>query len=325
MPPARPNLRDTEKLPSALKNALTQKGCQNWTEQQWREYLWVYYRLCEISDGEAGRVLAALDQAGLASNTVIVFTSDHGEMMGSHGMITKQKLYEESAAVPLIVAPPGGKASVDKQHLVSGLDILPTLLDYAGIATPKSLEGKSLRPLVEGKEVPWRDFVVSEVNVSMEARMVRTARYKYIVFALGEDREQFFDMENDPGELKNLIADPALAGEVARHRSLLEQWRKNTHDEIGKRSPVGKGMRGKKHSGDDRTNKPAATDVNPAQDRAAMFEKKDKNHDGKLSFEEFMANQPDPETSKKRFTQWDTDKDGFLSREEFVNMGRKSK
>ena len=56
-----------------------------------------------------------------------------------------------------------------------------------------------------------------------------------------------------------------------------------------------------------------------------MFEKKDKNHDGKLSFEEFMANQPEPETAKKRFAQWDTDKDGFLSREEFINMGRKSK
>jgi len=74
------------------------------------------------------------------------------------------------------------------------------------------------------------------VNVgSIEARMVRTARYKYIVFAAGTNREQFFDMENDPGELKNLIAVPALAGETARHRHLLEQWRKETHDEAGKR------------------------------------------------------------------------------------------
>ena len=154
----------------------------------------------------------------------------------------------------MIVAPPGGKAGVDKQHLVSGLDIMPTLLDYAGIAAPASLEGKSLRPLVEGKEVPWRDFVVSEVNVSFEARMVRTARYKYIVFASGENREQFFDMEKDPGELKNLIADPALAGEVARHRKLLEQWREETRDEIGKRPAVEKGRRGKNKGGDKKNN-----------------------------------------------------------------------
>ena len=71
---------------------------------------------------------------------------------------------EESAAVPLFVVPPGGKAGVDNQHLVSGLDVMPTLLDYAGIAAPASLQGKSLRPLVEGKEVPWREFVVSEVT-----------------------------------------------------------------------------------------------------------------------------------------------------------------
>jgi arylsulfatase A-like enzyme len=236
LPPARPNLLDTEKLPSALQPAVSQKG--DWAEQQWREYLWVYYRLCEAADTEAGRVLAALDRSGLTGNTVVVFTSDHGEMMGSHQMITKQKLYEESVAVPLFVVPPGGKARVDDQHLVSGLDVMPTLLDYAGIAAPASLQGKSLRPLVDGKEVPWREFVVSEVNGRGEARMVRTPRHKYIVFAEGENREQFFDMEKDPGELRNLIADPVLTTEVERHRRLLAQWRKDTHDEIGKRSPV---------------------------------------------------------------------------------------
>ena len=232
---------------------MTQKG--DWTEQQWREYLWVYYRLTEISDGEAGRVLAALDQAGLAANTVVVFTSDHGEMMGSHRMITKQKLYEESAAVPLIVVPPGGKASVDKQHLVSGLDILPTLLDYAGIAAPSRWKARACaRWWREGSAVAR--FRRIGGNVSVEARMVRTARYKYIVFALGEDREQFFDMENDPGELKNLIADRRLALRGGAASQSLEQWRKDTHDEIGKRSPVKKEMRGKKHSGEDRRNKP---------------------------------------------------------------------
>jgi choline-sulfatase len=238
LPPPRPNMRDPGKLPSALQKYVAQKGA--WTEQQWREYLYIYYRLVEIADGEAGRVLTALEQTGLASNTIVVFTSDHGEMMGSHRMVTKQKLYEEAAAVPLIVAPPDAKAGVDKTHLVSGLDIMPTLLDYAGIAAPASLEGKSLRPLVEGKDVPWRDFVVSEVNVSAEARMVRTARFKYVVFAAGDDREQFFDMEQDPGEMTNRVADPALAAEVARHRVLLDRWRKETRDSIGQQPAVDK-------------------------------------------------------------------------------------
>ena len=248
LPPARPNLHDSQPLPSALQAFIAPKG--NWSEQQWREYLWVYYRLTEIADGEVGRVLTALKETGLAGNTVVVFTSDHGEMMGSHQMITKQRLYEEAVAVPVIVAPLGGSAGVDQQHLVSGLDIMPTLLDYAGIALPATAEGQSLRPLVEGKTVPWRDFLVSEVNGISESRMVRTARYKYIVYPTGENREQFFDEQEDPGELKNLIAEPALAGEVARHRSLLEQWRNATHDQwIGMSIFKGKGKKGKKQSG----------------------------------------------------------------------------
>lgn len=308
LPPARPNLRDIGKLPSALRKFVSQKG--DWTEQQWREFLYVYYRLTEISDGEVDRVLAALDQAGLASSTLVVFTSDHGEMMGSHQMVHKQKLYDEAAAVPLIVAPPGGKAGVDGTHLVSGLDILPTLLDYAGIAVPPSLEGKSLRPLVEGKNVPWRDFVVSEVNGSGEARMVRTARYKYIVFAQGDNREQFFDMEQDPGELKNLIADPALATEIARHRSLLTQWRKETQDEIG-RPQAGR--------------KERKADTQSGVDRAALFAKKDQNHDGKLTLEEFLAHQADRDAAQKRFTQWDVGKKGYLTCDDFISMGRPAK
>ena len=208
-----PGERLRQPLPSALKPYIATKG--NWSDQQWREYLWVYYRPTEIADGEVGRVLTALEKTGLAGNTVVVFTSDHGEMMGSHQMITKQKLYEEAAAVPVIVAPLGGAAGLDHQHLISGLDIMPTLLDYAGVDLPATAEGKSLRPLVEGKTVPWRNFLVSEVNGISESRMVRTARYKYIVYPTGDNREQFFDEQQDPGELNNLIAEPSLAGEVA--------------------------------------------------------------------------------------------------------------
>ena len=76
--------------------------------------------------------------------------------------------------------------------------------------------------------------------------MIRSARYKYIAFARGENREQFFDLEKDPGEIKNLVDDSALAGEVARHRSLLEQWLNDTHDRFGKELPPVKGK--KKHS-----------------------------------------------------------------------------
>jgi choline-sulfatase len=123
---------------------------------------------------------------------------------------------------------------LDQQHLVSGLDILPTVLDYAGLAAPASLRGQSLRTLLEGQSVPWREFVAAENTAGGAARMIRTARYKYIVFDSGDAREQFFDLERDPGELENRIADSSLAGEVTRHRGLLEQWLKDTEDTFGK-------------------------------------------------------------------------------------------
>ena len=234
LPPAPANGRDSMRLPTAimeLKGPLRQYP--EWTDQQWREYLWVYYRLIESADAEVGRVLAALDQARLASNTLVVFTSDHGDMLGAHGFRHKQKLYEEAVTVPLIVAVPGGRSGVDHRHLISGLDILPTMLDYAGLGAPGSLQGRSLRPLIEDKPVAWREFVASEVNIYNESRMIRSARYKYIVYAQGSDREQLFDLEQDPGELRNRIADPAYADEVARHRQWMDQWRKETHDDPG--------------------------------------------------------------------------------------------
>ena len=249
LPPARPNLHAVERLPTSWQQFADRYA--TWTERQWSEYLWVYYRLVEIAEAEVGRVLGALDQAGLAATTVVVFTSDHGEMMGSHQMVTKQKLYDEAAAVPLIVAPPGAQPAVNTQHLASGLDIMPTLLDYAGIAAPASLEGRSLRPLVEGQAPAWREFVAAECCTGGDARMIRTARHKYIAFARGENREMFFDMERDPGETKNLIAEPALAAEVARHRELLKQWLLDTKDNFGKAPPPLQNKQGRK-AGDKR-------------------------------------------------------------------------
>ena len=331
LPPLRANVHDTEKLPSELTSDM--KRTKDWTDLQWRQYLWIYYRLVESSDGLIGRVLAALDQTGLSSNTIVVFTSDHGEMMGSHQMVTKQKLYEESAAVPLIIAPPDAAPGVDRQHLVSGLDLMPTFLDYAGIAVPGSLEGRSLRSLVEGKTGAWREFVVAE-TMEPEARMIRTARFKYICFGAGENREQFFDEEQDPGELHNLINRAELSGEVARHRTLLKEWMGSTKDTFGKgpevlsevkRTEDEKKQKRVKPSAVAPTSQPTEALKKSDVDRSASFTKKDTNRDGRLSLEEYLINQNNAEAATKRFNRWDTNNDGFLSREEFVNEGGNSK
>ena len=124
-------------------------------------------------------------------------------------------------------------------------------------------------------------------------------------------------MEKDPGEMHNLIADPALANEVTRHQQLLAHWRKQTHDEIGKAAPLKSRPKAGKSI--------AGTDGDPATSRDANFTRKDKNHDGKLDHDEFLTNQNDSESAKKRFEKWDANHDGLLSREEFLNQGGKAK
>ncbi|NBR43173.1 MAG: DUF4976 domain-containing protein [Verrucomicrobia bacterium] len=319
LPPARPNIHDSEKVPVALQKDIAKRS--DWSDQKWREYLYIYYRLTEIADAEAGRVLKALDESGLANNTVVVFTSDHGEMMGSHCLVTKSKLYEESVAVPLIVAGPGVKPAIDRQHLISGLDMMPTLLDYAGIAAPASVQGTSIRPLVDGKSPAWRDHVVAEVNSSIECRMVRTAHYKYLTYAQGENNEQFFDMEKDMLEIHNLIADPSLADEIQRHRSLLAQWRKDTQDETGKKAPEKKNARKKTIV----AKADSTTAKAPAVDREVAFKNRDKDKDGRLDAAEYIGSQKDPEGAKRRFERMDTNKDGFLSHDEFTAETPKAK
>ena len=205
---------------------------ENWNSDQWRLHRWAYCRLTEMVDKEIGTVLDALKTAGLEDNTLVVFTSDHGDMDSAHKLEHKQVLYEESVRVPFVMSYAGRipAGAIDKTHLVSnGLDLLPTLCDYADIKTPEGLPGRSLRPLVEGKAVEWRDFVVAE---SLSSRMLRTKRYKYCIYESGSHREQLIDMENDPGEMKNLAEVESFKDVLEKHRRLLRGWVKRTGDKI---------------------------------------------------------------------------------------------
>ncbi len=123
-------------------------------------------------------------------------------------------MYEESVAVPFFIAGPGIKPTIDNTNLVSGIDILPILLDYAGIDISKSLAGRSLRPVIEGKNPACREYIVAESGQDANIRMVRSLRYKYIVYAEGDNPEQFFDCQFDPGEANNLITDLSMKSAV---------------------------------------------------------------------------------------------------------------
>ena len=210
---------------------------KDWDRDQWRRYLYAYYRFTEQVDKTIGRLLATLREQGLEDDTLIVLTSDHGEGSAGHQWVVKLMLYEEPVTVPLIVnfkgRTPAGVA--DKEHLVSGIDVVPTICDYAGVRPPKDVTGMSLRPLIEHSKLPGREFVVSELQPFLrqperKGRMVRTLRYKYVVFSDGQNPEMLFDLQADPGETDNLARDPAMPAELKRHRTLLANWVESTKD-----------------------------------------------------------------------------------------------
>ncbi|MCC6143243.1 MAG: sulfatase-like hydrolase/transferase [Candidatus Hydrogenedentes bacterium] len=220
----------------------------DWTDGKWRQYRWAYYRLIELVDRRIGAVLDALRQSGLEEETVVVFVSDHGDGAAAHHWNQKQVLYEEATRVPLIISQKGRTRAgvVDGTQLVStGLDLFPTLCDFAGATPPAEIRGQSLRRIVEtGERAPLRPYVVTETefgeftdtppfaHTGPMGRMVRSARFKYVVYSEGEIREQLFDMEADPGEMENLAVASEHAGALADHRRMLQEWQAETRDDF---------------------------------------------------------------------------------------------
>ena len=227
-PPVPANFKPQQDAPDVLR-----QSSSKWSAEQWRQYRWIYHRLTERVDGEIGKVLQAMRDAGLEENTLVVFTSDHGDMDASHQQRNKTRFYEQSANVPFIVSLKGvtQPGLVDSQHLVSsGQDLLPTLCDFVGIKPPAALLGRSVRALAEGRAAQdWRPYVVSETH---GGRMVCSGRYKYCVYEKGQRREQLVDLEKDPGEIQNLAADLAYADILARHRQHLREWIETNQDKI---------------------------------------------------------------------------------------------
>ena len=212
----------------------------SFTEDDWRHYRHAYFRLIEKVDAEIGRILDALRDAGLDENTLVIFSSDHGDGHGAHQWNQKWTLYEESTRIPFILSLKGRTRAglSDTEHLVSNtLDLFPTICDYAGATPPEGLLGRSLRPLLEGQETPWRDHLVAETQfgtsgggLGTHGRMVRTRRTKYIVYSWGKHREQLFDMDADPGECVNLAVEARCRETLVEHRALLAAWIEATDD-----------------------------------------------------------------------------------------------
>jgi arylsulfatase A-like enzyme len=208
---------------------------KDYSDRDWRIYRWIYCRLTERVDAMIGKILDALKKHGLEENTVVIFTSDHGDMDASHRLGSKFLLYENSVGVPFLMqykgVIPAGIVN-EKSLICNGLDVIPTICDYAGVKAPDYLLGRSIRQVAEGgADNPRRPFIVAENGKS---RMLRSERYKYCVYIDGENRESLVDMKKDPGEMQNLASDPKYRKMLNQHRVYLQQWIEESNDSKAK-------------------------------------------------------------------------------------------
>ena len=192
-----------------------------------RQHLADYYASITFLDAQVGRILDALEASGQATNTVVVYSSDHGLAIGSHGLFGKQNLYDHSMHSPLLFAGPG----IPKDHRTDAfcylLDIFPTVGDLAGVPAPEGSEGKSLVPVLTGKQAAVRHSIFTAYRNLQRA--VRDDRWKLIVYPQ-INKVQLFDLKDDPAEMHDLAGDRSHAADVDRLTDLLEDWQKRLGD-----------------------------------------------------------------------------------------------
>jgi len=191
----------------AMRYMTEAKACDGeFTEAEVREIRRHYFAMVAEVDAMVGRLLDAVDEAGLADRTWIIYCSDHGEMNMEHRQWLKNAMYEGSARVPLIVAGPDARKGVAADQLVSLIDLFPTLMDMAGAPHPTRLSGRSLMPLLVGREDSRRpDWVLSQYHSNMQPTgsfMIRRGPWKYVAFA--GMAPMLFNLSEDPNETNDL-------------------------------------------------------------------------------------------------------------------------
>ena len=220
-----------ERSPDALETGFhghlvraRERGWYQQTDEELHDAIRGYYGNVSQMDANVGRVFDTLRELGLDRDTVVVYTSDHGEMAGAHRMWTKHNMYEQSVRVPLIVRTPDRHgAGSARDHIVEQVDLLPTLAELCGFEAPAGIDGRSFAPSVLGRRHAAREFAYSEYYFCRRVftaddrfvgkppiLMVRTDRWK--LNYLSWERSELFDLEKDPGEFANVIDDSGNAG-----------------------------------------------------------------------------------------------------------------
>lgn len=218
--PATANEADFAAQPDFLRNSEARRRWQIRfaTPESYQEMIKAYYRLITHVDESVGQVMEALRASGLAENTVVLFTGDNGYYFGEHGLADKWFPHEESIRVPLVVCDPRQskeRRGVGRDQMALNIDLAPTLLALAGVPVPSGMQGRDLTPVLRGESPAWRDEFFYEHRFQHKgipkSEGVRTARYVYWKYLdVERDAEWLFDLQTDPGQTRNLIADPGM-------------------------------------------------------------------------------------------------------------------
>ena len=186
-----------------------------WGRMPYDKFIRDYNRTMLGIDENVGRLIDTLEKLGMLDSTLIVFASDNGFLQGEHGLIDKRNMYEESIRIPIIVhCPDIVREQLEVDQMVLNTDIGPTILDAAGVSVPHAMQGMSFMPLARGQTVPWRESFLYEYfweemfpeNPTVFG--VRTDRWKYMWYHGIDDKNELYDLKNDPHEMTNLIDDP---------------------------------------------------------------------------------------------------------------------
>jgi len=225
---------DLSGKPSAQRKTELQYVLGKWREDQYKDYIRRYWGYSGYIDAQIGRIFALLKETNQWENTIIVFTSDHGDMLTGHGMIFKlgSNAYEELFHVPAIIRVPGVQnPGTSVASLTSSVDLLPSILDAAAVEIPYEVDGKSIIPLLKGQLHEHHPFVFAEIHPTGslgKVIMCRGPRYKYVYHWLSEDVDELYDLQLDPGELKNLYAEGDFKHIVQQMQENIVHWCQET-------------------------------------------------------------------------------------------------
>jgi arylsulfatase A-like enzyme len=279
-----------------------------------------YYACISYIDAQIGRLLDALDKEGLADNTIIVLWGDHGWQLGDHGLWHKHTNFEIATRAPLLISVPGSKTAGQKcEAPVEFVDVYPTLADLCGLPIPSGLGGNSLKNFIENPAATATDVAISQYprtspEGSVMGYSIRNERYRATFWRVRNGSKivatELYDEQHDPTETVSLADKP-------EHKTLLESLAKHL-------PPVGSDLKpAAKPKGQNKGDAKPATAVTD-ESRDARY---DRLYPGKakLSLDEYLAKQSQGTEAKERFTKFDKNKDGVVTRDEFIDAGKSRK